>query len=203
MKRMRKLLLTLFLTLFLIGIFPIAWKWGIGWYYGRSIYTPPDTPEHEVAIVFGAQVRNGRLSTVLRDRMDAAIDLYHNGSVNKLLVSGAAPSQWYDEPSAMRAYAVRQGVPAEDIYTDYEGWRTYDTCYRAKNNFNVETAVLVTQAFHLPRALFICDGLGITAVGSQADVRAYRGADWYEVRETMASLLALWDVIRGQPPAVA
>ncbi len=102
----------------------------------------------------------------------------------------------------MLAYAVRRGVPEADIQPDYAGLRTYDTCYRAKYIFQVESAVLITQDFHLPRALFICNALGIEAVGVTADQQRYRGARWYETRETAATLVALWDVVSRQEPAV-
>ncbi len=95
-----------------------------------------------------------------------------------------------------------RGIPAEDVEPDFGGRRTYDTCYRAHNIFAVESAILVTQEFHLPRAIFTCRRLGLDAVGVSADLRPYRGARWYELRETAATLNALWDVIRQKPPAV-
>ncbi|MCA9872424.1 MAG: YdcF family protein, partial [Anaerolineales bacterium] len=154
-------------------------------------------------IVFGAAVYgNGRLSPVLRDRVETAVQLYKTGRVDKILMSGDNQTLEYDEPSAMVAYAVAQGVPAADVQPDYGGRRTYDTCYRARDIFQVESAVLVTQAFHLPRALFTCRQLGITAVGVAADLRTYRAAGWYETRETAATLVALWDVVRHSPPPV-
>jgi SanA protein len=104
----------------------------------------------------------------------------------------------------MMAYAIAQGVPAEDIQPDYAGRRTYDTCYRAKAIFQIESAVLVTQRFHLPRALFLCDQLGIKAVGVAADQRVYdpRSVAFSETREVPALVVALLDVIRRAPPPV-
>ena len=182
--------------------FPFLWKRTVNWYYGRDIYTPSETPAHRVAIVYGAEVRNGRLSSVLRDRMDTAIQLYHDGIVDRLLVSGDNQFDYYDEPGAMQTYAIARGVAPDDIQTDPSGLRTYDTCYRARHVFGVESAILVTQAFHLPRALFTCRWLGIEAVGTAADLRPYRDARWYEVRETIATSVALWDVIRRQPATI-
>jgi SanA protein len=154
-----------------------------------------------VAIVFGAAVYgNGRLSAVLRDRVETAIALYQSGQVGRLIMSGGPDSGSYDEPEAMKAYAVDRGVDPADITTDHGGLRTYDTCYRARYIFDVRDAVLVTQAFHLPRALLTCDGLGVRAVGAVADQQPYRGARWYEMRETAATLVAAWDVFRRQPP---
>ena len=133
--------------------------------------------------------------------MDTAIDLYNNGQVQKILVSGDNRTESYNEPGAMMAYAIQRGVSETDIQPDYAGLRTYDTCYRAKQVFQVESAVLITQDFHLPRALFTCNSLGIEAIGVTADRHTYRAASWFETRETAATLMALWDVIRRQEPA--
>lgn len=183
--------------------FPFLWRQGVSWYYEGAIYEPAATPSRRVAIVFGAAVyRSGRLSPVLRDRVDTAVTLYKWGVVEKILMSGDNQFEDYNEPGAMVTYAVEQGVPPEDVQPDFAGRRTYDTCYRARHVFQVETAVLITQDFHLPRALFTCRSLGIDAVGTIADLRSYRGAGWYEIRETAATLVALWDVVRQEPPPV-
>ncbi len=180
---------------------PLLWRGAIKLHYGATMYAQPDAPTRPVAIVFGAAVYgNGRLSPILRDRVDTAIALYHSQQVGRLIMSGGPDSGSYDEPEAMKAYAVERGVDAADITTDHGGLRTYDTCYRARYVFDVREAVLVTQAFHLPRALLTCDGLGVSAVGAVADQQPYRGARWYEMRETAATLVAAWDVFRRQPP---
>lgn len=203
MTRKRKGCLWLLIGGFILLTSPWLWRSGVKWYYDRHIYETAATPARPVAIVYGAQVRgSGNLSVVLRDRMDTAIELYHSGQVSKLLVSGDNRSLDYNEPDAMRNYAIAQGVPADDVQADYAGLRTYDTCYRAKHIFGVESAVLVTQKFHLPRAIFTCRQLGVEAVGAMADKRPYRGADWYEFRETAATAVALWDVIRRNPATI-
>ena len=187
----------------LLLLSPVFWRKVIVKRYGAEVHATSDVPARSTAIVFGAAVFGGdRLSTVLRDRMDAAIALYKQGSVEELLVSGDGLSAAYNEPAAMKAYAVRMGVDEKDIRTDFGGRRTYDTCYRALNLFDVRDAILVTQEFHLYRALFVCDRLGIEAVGVAADQRAYRGARWYELRETAATLVALSDVLRQREPAI-
>ena len=112
---------------------------------------------------------NGQLSPMLRDRMDAAIRLYQSGTVGKILVSGDNSTVNYNEPGRMYDYAVARGVSPADITRDYAGRRTYDTCYRASAIFGVKEALLVTQRFHLPRALFTCRSFGIDAVGVAAD----------------------------------
>lgn len=168
-------------------------------YDGRS-FDASTAPARPVAIVFGAAVYGDRLSSVLRDRVETAIALYHSGVVDRIVVSGGTDNAFYNEPDAMRAYAIERGVPAEAIIPDYEGNRTYDTCYRARHTLDIESAILVTQAFHLPRSLLTCSWLGIDAIGAVADQRPYRAAQWYEVRETAATVVALWDVLRREPP---
>lgn len=203
MTRRRKRLWWILAVLASAALFPLLWKSWVGWYYGGLIYKVSETPPRRVAIVFGAAIYSEeRLSSVLRDRMETAIGLYEAGTVQKLLVSGDNRFENYDEPTAMMTYAIRRGVPEEDIQPDFAGRRTYDTCYRARHIFEVQSVVLVTQEFHLPRALFTCNGLGLDAVGTSADLRPYRDARWYSIRETAATLVALWDVIIGRAAAV-
>lgn len=186
-------------------VFPFAW-WGVvQWWYGSQLHTAATAPPQRVAIVFGARVyANGRLSAMLRDRVETAVQLYHAGIVQKILVSGDNSSLEYNEPQEMMAYAIARGVPAADIQPDYGGRRTYDTCYRARAIFQVESALLVTQAFHLPRALFTCRVLGMPAEGVIADQRNYsdRSLRWSTTREIPATLVALWDVVWQRPAAV-
>ncbi len=197
----RKGCLLAMLVLFAIMLSPLIWRRSVIWYYSQKIYSLNSVPEDNVAIVFGAAVyRNGRLSSVLRDRMDTAITLYEQGKVEKIIVSGHTENEFYDEPGAMRAYAIQRGVPENDIQADNGGNRTYDTCYRAQDIFQLESATLVTQNFHLPRAIFTCRRLGVAAQGVAADLRPYRGMRWYEFRETLATIYALWDVIKKDPP---
>jgi len=186
-------------------MFLALWPWWVEWYYSRHIYAADDLPPERVAIVFGARVyADGRLSSMLRDRVETGVQLYHAGKVQKLLMSGDNSTAEYDEPGAMRAYAISRGVPAADIQPDYAGRRTYDTCYRARSIFQLESAVLVTQDFHLPRALFTCRSLGVQAVGVTADLRPYtrRSLGWSTLREIPATIVALLDVIRRQPAPV-
>ena len=201
MSLLRKGCLTLVIAVLILAVSPILWRNGVKLYYQRSIYDLADVPEQPVAVVFGAAVYgNGRLSPVLRDRVDTAIALYQSGQVSHIIVSGDNRAADYDEPGAMMAYAIERGVDPAAITADRAGHRTYDTCYRASHVFDVTEAVLVTQAFHLPRALLTCEGLGIQAVGAVADQRPYRDAGWYEIRETAATLIAAWDVMRREPP---
>jgi len=185
--------------------FPFLWRTWMDLRYDAAMHTVAEVPPARVAGVFGARVyRNNRLSSMLRDRMETAIQLYKAGKVDKLLLSGGNEYVEYNEPGAMMAYAIARGVPARDIQPDYGGRRTYDTCYRAAVIFGVGSAILVTQEFHLPRALFLCESLGIEVVGVTADMRPYhpRSLAWSETREIPASLVALFDVLRRVPPPV-
>ena len=161
-----------------------------------------DAPVRQVAIVFGAQVRrDGMPSAVLRDRIETAVKLYKNGKVEKLLMSGDNRFVDYNEPKSMRRYALTLGVPDADIVLDYAGRRTYDTCYRAKEVFGVNSAILVTQGFHLPRALFLCKAFGIDAVGVGADNYYYlkRLRLYWNARELFASAQSVFDIYLWKP----
>lgn len=160
-------------------------------------------PERKVGIVFGAGYwPSGRLSDVLRDRLDAAAELYEAGKVRKLLLSGDNRVVDYNEPAKMREYLLALGIPDEDLVLDFAGRRTYDTCYRARDIFLVDEATLITQAYHLPRALETCSGLGIDTLGFTADRTTYVHIRWYRFREIPALWRAWWDLATGCPAAV-
>ena len=166
------------------------------------LYSVEEAPEKRVAIVFGAGLwRDGTPGLVLRDRVETAADLYFAGKVEKLLMSGDNRFVYYNEPEAMRQYALKLGVPDEAIVLDYAGRRTYDTCYRASAIFGVSEAILVTQRFHLARALYTCNQLGVPAVGVAASRYRYRRSSmvYWQMRETGATLAALWDVHIARP----
>ncbi|MFW6070711.1 MAG: SanA/YdcF family protein [bacterium] len=197
----------LFLLLTAAGLvaLPFVLRTWVEGSYGQRIYEPQEVEPRPAAVVFGAAVyRGGRLSPVLRDRMDTAIDLYHEGKVQRLLLSGDGQRLDYNEPDSMAAYAESRGVPRDAIQPDYGGRRTYDTCYRARHIFQLERAVLVTQEFHLSRALFTCAQLGLDAVGVAADRGPYRAGSvaWWRNRELAALVRAVVDVAVEQPPPV-
>ncbi len=170
--------------------------------YGpRILDAPPAADGYRTAVVFGAAVQHGQPTTMLRDRLDTAIQLYRLGQVDRLVMSGDGRGADYSEPEVMARYATAQGVPPAAVTLDLLGLRTYDTCYRAKSVFGLEKVVLVTQSFHLPRALFTCELLGIEAVGVSADQRAYSNARWYDFRELLALPVAVWDGIMRRLPA--
>lgn len=170
-------------------------------------------PHRTVAIVFGAKVFDSTLSNALADRVDGAVALYKAGKVDHLLVSGDNSNKQYDEPTAMRDAAIAQGVPSSAITRDYAGLSTYDTCLRARDVFGVRDAVLVTQDYHLARAMFTCRELGIDAVGLRIPdfqhlaERLTRGqypnnmAVGYHTREWLARANALWQLKVTHPAA--
>lgn len=166
------------------------------------IYSVETAPPERAVIVFGAGLsRSGRPTPILRDRVQTAADLYFAGKVEKLLMSGGERSADRSEPQSMREYAMSLGVPAQAIVLDPGGQRTYDTCYRAKAVFGLDSALLVTQGFHLPRALFVCNALGLKAEGVEAANRRY----WpimsliWNVREQFATLTAMMDLYVSRP----
>lgn len=169
-----------------------------------NIYTTQNmenVPTHTVAVVLGARVHSdGRLSSALKARVDAAIELYKAGKVQKLLMSGDNRTVRYNEVSAMRNYAIDQGIPSDDIVRDFAGFRTYDSIYRAKELWDLDGFVIVSQRFHLPRALYIAQRLGLEATGVAASERRYSPHPRTIWRERFAWILAWLDVKIGRDP---
>jgi SanA protein len=202
LKFIRKLLLTLaalgLLAVFLPRLITAVYSW-------KRIYTVNNAPTERVAIVFGAGLtRGGYPTAVLRDRVETAAQLYFAGKVEKLLMSGDNRSDNYNEPGAMSQYALSLGIPADAIVLDYAGRRTYDTCYRSKAIFGLNSALLVTQQFHLPRALFLCNALGIQALGVEANNLHYFPLLLliWNIREQLATIGAFMDVYISRPTPV-
>ncbi len=173
------------------------------WLYAQPrTFEVEEVPAERVVIVFGAGLLwDGSAGPVLSDRMLTAVNLYKAGKVQKILISGDNRELSYNEPGAGRQYALERGVPDEDIVLDYAGRRTYDTCYRAKHIFGVDRAILVTQNFHMPRALTLCNWFGVDAVGVEADNRSFlkRSRIWWNFRETFAVFQAAWDLMVTKP----
>ena len=146
-----------------------GWVWQVRASTAGAIYTLGDArlPARHTALVFGAGLNAaGGPSPILYDRVATAVDLYRSGKVAKLLMTGDNGSVEYNEVAAMLRTAVDLGVPERDIVLDYAGFRTYDSCYRAHAVFGLQDATLVTNAFHLPRALYTCAALGVQGAGS-------------------------------------
>lgn len=196
-----KVLRTAFVLGFLALILPRVLT---GLHTLNRLYSTETVAARPVAIVFGAGLWwNGEPTPVLRDRVATAVELYNSGKVSWLLMSGSQ-SGTYNEPQAMFDYAVNLGMPAEAIVLDNAGDRTYDTCYRALHTYNIQNAILVTQRFHQPRALYTCNKLGIEAIGVEADRREYRRSSlmYWNLRELPATLFAMLDVHLLQPKPV-
>jgi vancomycin permeability regulator SanA len=138
-------------------------------------------------LVLGASVReNGSPSLMLRDRLDTSIGLYEIGVSDRLLMSGDHSSPYYDEVTAMKSYAVEAGIPSTDIFLDHAGLSTYESIYRAKYVYGAQRIVIVTQSYHLYRALYLADALGLEAVGVSCDTVRYNGQILRDVREVAA-----------------
>ncbi|MCL2467374.1 MAG: YdcF family protein [Micrococcales bacterium] len=169
----------------------------------RGIVALDDVDPAPVAIVFGAGVHpDGTPTSYLVSRLQAALRLYEAGKVSVILVSGDNGRTTYDEPTAMADWLVDHGVPRDRVVADYAGFSSHDTCVRAVDVFGVTDAVLVTQDFHLPRAMYLCRGAGLHVQG----VAVPAGHDpWYAVapnwvREAPASWKAWWDRTTNQSP---
>ena len=140
-------------------------------------------------LVLGALVYDeSRLSPILKDRVETAVRLYEAGKANRLLLSGDHGQKDYDEVNAMMHYAVSRGVPREDIFLDHAGFSTYESLYRARDVFCVESVIIVTQQFHLSRSVYIARGLGLDAHGVSADLRRYADEQKNNTRESFARL---------------
>ena len=138
-------------------------------------------------IVLGAGVRDdGTPSHMLEDRLLTAIALYESGAAPKIIMSGDHGTEDYDEVNVMKAFAIAHGVPSEDIVMDHAGFSTYDSMYRARDIFEVKTAIVVTQKYHLYRALYLAKSLGLDACGVPSDLRPYRAQSYREAREVLA-----------------
>ncbi|MEV4459963.1 ElyC/SanA/YdcF family protein [Microbispora sp. NPDC049633] len=194
-------------ALSVLPLAPTTWAWLTS--AGHRVTAEPGTrwtaevPAMPAALVLGAGVRDGRPSPMLRARLDIAAELYRTGRVRALLLSGDNSRRDYDEPSVMRDYLVSGGVPADRIVLDYAGFDTWDSCVRAKEIFGASRLVVVTQVFHLPRAVALCRTAGLDAFGVGDD----SSRDWpaetvaYAVREIPASAKGLADglVLRSSP----
>ena len=138
-------------------------------------------------IILGCQVKDdGSLSHMLRDRLMRGLEAYEAGAAPKLLMSGDHGREEYDEVGAMKNYAIENGVPSENIFMDHAGFSTYETVYRAKEIFQADKVIIVTQEYHLYRALYIAEQFGVEAYGVSADLNRYAGQSMRDFREVLA-----------------
>ncbi|MFD7991942.1 SanA/YdcF family protein [Streptomyces mexicanus] len=161
---------------------------------------PADVPRADVAVVFGAGLWDGEPSPYLAHRLDAAARLYRAGRIEVVLVTGDNSRKDYDEPDAMRAYLTRRGVPAARIVADYAGFDTWDSCVRARKVFGVDRAVLVSQGFHIRRAVALCEAAGVDSYGVGVDDK--HDVTWYYggTREVLAAGKAVLDAVFHPAP---
>ncbi|GGS00884.1 MULTISPECIES: SanA/YdcF family protein [Streptomyces] len=162
--------------------------------------TTADVPRAEVAVVFGAGLWHGKPSPYLAHRLDAAVTLYRAGRIEVVLVTGDNSREDYDEPDAMRAYLTAHGVPDRRIVSDYAGFDTWDSCVRAKRIFGVDRAVLISQDFHIRRAVALCEAAGVDSYG--VGVAAEHDVTWYYggTRELFAAGKAALDTVFRPDP---
>lgn len=169
------------------------------------IHRLENTRPAPVALVFGAGLSaSGAPSPFLAARLDLAASLLASGKVKVILVSGDNRVKNYDEPTAMRDYLIAHGVAADVVVADFAGRDTYDSCYRAKHIFGVDQVTLVSQAYHLPRAVATCRALGLDAEGvGDWSARTFSGAWSHGVqRERLASFKMVWDLVTHQEPVL-
>lgn len=165
------------------------------------IFTSINAPKATVAIVLGAGIRpDGTPSDMLRDRLLTAVDLYNSGNIKKILASGDHGTDTHDEVNAMKTFLLAHEVKPEDIFLDHAGFDTYDTMYRARDIFGVADAIIITQSFHIERALFIARSLHINAEGVSADRMEYLGIPYLTAREWLANAKALLQIVVHAKP---
>lgn len=159
-----------------------------------------DTPGTKVAIIFGAGINNNKPSKYLKDRLDAGIKLYKNHKIDKILLSGDNGSDEHDELTVMKLYCCEHGVDTNKIYLDYAGFDSYSTLYRSKYIFNIDTAILVSQKYHLNRCINIGNKLGVKSYGFAADKGTYQGYKYASFREYFALVKSTIDLMIGRKP---
>jgi len=159
-----------------------------------------DAPKTKVAIIFGAGINNNKPSKYLKDRLDAGIKLYKNHKIDKILLSGDNGSDAHDELTVMKLYCYEHGVDTNKIYLDYAGFDSYSTLYRSKVIFNIDTAILVSQKYHLNRCINIGNKLGIKSYGFAADQGTYHGFKYVSFREYFAVVKSTIDILIGRKP---
>jgi len=180
----------------------------VGWVRATAaghLYSEAEVPAAPVALVLGAQVYpDGTPSSFLAARLDLAHRLYQAGKVRVILVSGDNMAVEYNEPDAMRRYLINAGVPAEHVVADYAGFDTYDSCARAKRIFNLAELVIVTQSYHLPRAVATCRALGVAATGVGDETVRQFTEPWRRgtIRDQVACIKAVIDLVTRRDPVL-
>ncbi|MFJ7147843.1 vancomycin high temperature exclusion protein [Streptomyces sp. NPDC100445] len=180
-----------------LALLPVTWLYVTT---ADRLRTTADVPHTRVAMVFGAGLWRGKPSPYLAHRLDAAARLYRAGRIEVVLVTGDNSRKDYDEPDAMRAYLTRHGVPDARVVSDYAGFDTWDSCVRARRIFGVDRAVLISQGFHIRRAVALCEAAGVASYGVGVDAK--HDATWYYggTREVFAAGKAVLDAVFRPDP---
>lgn len=207
-RKLNKRLGIVLLVLILLAVLGVGTIIGINTYVKSRIKEQILTEEEALGLqdvdcilVLGCLVKNsGEPSHMLEDRLRRAVELYHAGVAPKLLMSGDHGQKDYNEVEAMKQYAIEHGVPSEDIFMDHAGFSTYESCYRAKEIFGVEKIILVTQEYHLYRALYIAEKLGLEVYGVNADYRTYYNQKMRDIREVLARVKDFFYVVFRPEP---
>lgn len=194
--RLAELMVLLVLALVVSSYFEVKYRYAS--YISNGV---GNDSKVQAVIVLGAKVYNDEiLSQIYHDRIQTALELYRNGNTEKILISGDHGQKEYDEVNAAKDFLLGHGVPGDDIFLDHAGFDTYDSMYRARAVFDVKDAIIVTQAFHLPRAIYIARKLGIDVYGVSADKMLYSDAIWNNIRESLARVKAIIDVMLHSKP---
>ncbi len=201
LRRIRRLVIGLVAVAVLGGLFLLATNLIVRISSGDKMHEKiAEAKPAETAIILGALVeKSGRPSGMLAERIDAGYELYHAGKVKKILVSGDHGGKDYDEVNLMRRSLLERGVPAQDLFLDHAGFDTYDSLYRARSIFEVKSAIVVSQRFHLPRAVYIGDQLGLKVQGVVAD-RHHFNTRTNNLREVLAESKSFVEVLRDRDP---
>lgn len=158
------------------------------------------TEKAPVVLILGAAVKeDGEPSDALKDRLLVGIDIWKQGSAERILITGDDGNFRSDEISVMHAFLRTHGIPEDAILIDGKGYRTFESCRRAKEELKIDRAIVVTQRFHMARALYLCDALGVESVGVTSDKQTYKDASYYWVRDLMASVKAFWEINKDRP----
>ncbi len=191
MKKAVKYLSRIVIALLCVAAICVGAVFGIDYYVRKSteeyILQPENAGDgYDCILVLGCGVYDDTPSHMLEDRLLQGIELYFNGAGGKLLMSGDHGRENYDEVNVMKNFALDRGVPSEDVFMDHAGFSTYESMYRAKEIFKAEKILIVTQEYHLYRAIYDARALGIEAYGVASDPRSYSGQIYRDVREVLA-----------------
>lgn len=166
----------------------------------RIYYSVKKASKNNIGIIFGAGINGDQPSKYLKDRLDAGILLYKMKRINKILLSGDNGNDEHDELTVMKKYCFNHGVDTTKIFIDYAGFDTYSTMYRAKHIFKIKRATLISQKYHLNRAIYIGNKLGIKSVGFSANKGEYSGYYYVTFREYLSIFKSFFDVLRNRDP---